>query len=117
MNAPSLEDVDKIYVDLRTSVSLQGQIFPDATGQPSPGPRIKGKVANLKLDQGVLGCHRAAPGGGPARDCNDSEVNTIAGLNPAVVQSVNTDSTFIAVPLAAGATCSDLIAQDASLFQ
>jgi hypothetical protein len=113
-NAPGFDDIDKIYVDLRTSVTLSGQIFPEAAGQANPGPRIQGKVVGLKLDQNVLGCHRALAG--TPRDCDMTETNTVAGFNPAVTQSVNGDSLFQAVPLAATATCAELIAQETSLF-
>jgi hypothetical protein len=113
-NAPGIDDIDKIYVDLRTSVTLSGQIFPEAAGQANPGPRIVGKVVGLKLDQNVLGCHRALAG--TPRDCDMSETNTVAGFNPAVTQSVNGDSVFQAVPLAATATCTELVAQETSLF-
>jgi hypothetical protein len=105
-NAPGFEDIDKLYVDLRTSVTLSGQVF--------PGQKIKGTVNGLKLDQNVLGCHRSnAPG---ARDCNDSETNTVAGFNPAVTQSVNMKSTFAAVPVAAGTSCDAIKAMEGTLF-
>ena len=105
-NAPGFEDIDQLYVDLRTSVTLNGQVY--------PGQQIQGKVEGLKLDQNVLGCHRSnAPG---VRDCTDSETNTVAGFNPAVTQSVNADSTFVAVPVAAGTTCDQIKAMEATLF-
>lgn len=105
-NAPGFEDIDQLYVDLRTSVTLSGQVY--------PGQQIRGKVQGLKLDQNVLGCHRTmAPG---VRDCNDSETNTVAGFNPAVTQSVNGDSTFIAVPVATETTCDAIKAMEATLF-
>jgi hypothetical protein len=105
-NAPGFEDIDQLYVDLRTSVTLSGQVY--------PGQQIQGKVEGLKLDQNVLGCHRSnAPG---MRDCTDAETNTVAGFNPAVTQSVNGDSTFVAVPVAAGTTCDQIKAMEATLF-
>ena len=105
-NAPGFEDIDQLYVDLRTSVTLSGQVF--------PANQIRGKVNGLKLDQNVLGCHRSnAPG---ARDCMDSETGTVAGFNPAVTQSVNGDSTFVAVPVAAGTTCDQVKAMEGTLF-
>jgi len=105
-NAPGFEDIDQLYVDLRTSVTLSGQVY--------PGQQIRGKVQGLKLDQNVLGCHRSnAPG---ARDCTDMETNTVAGFNPAVTQSVNGDSTFVAVPVAAGTTCDQIKSMEATLF-
>ncbi len=105
-NAPGFEDIDQLYIDLRTSVTLSGQVF--------SGQRIKGKVQGLALDQNVLGCHRSnAPG---VRDCLDTETGTVAGFNPEVTQSVNGDSTFVAVPVAAGTTCDQIKAMEATLF-
>ncbi|MCU1277693.1 MAG: hypothetical protein JWM53_1239, partial [bacterium] len=67
------------------------------------------------LDQNVVGCHRtAAPG---VRDCDvNTEVGVVAGFNPAVTQSVNSSSTFVAVPVAAGTTCDQIKAMEATLF-
>lgn len=104
-NAPGFEDIDFIDVDLRTSVTLSGQVY--------PGQELRGKVNGLKLDQNVLGCHRGTP---TNRDCLDSETNTVAGFNPAVTQSVNGSSTFVAVPVAAGTTCDQIKAMEATLF-
>ena len=98
-------------------MTLAGQLFPAAAGQVNPGPRIEGKVADLALDQNVLGCHRNLTGGAQPRDCDDSETGTVAGLQSRDRPSPNADSTFLAVPLAAGATCTDLVAQEAGLFQ
>jgi hypothetical protein len=105
-NAPGFEDIDQLYVDLRTSVTLSGEVF--------PGQKIKGTVQGLKLDQNVLGCHRAnAPG---VRDCMDTETNTVAGFNPQVTQSVNGSSTFVAVPTGTAETCATIKAMEATLF-
>jgi hypothetical protein len=117
MNIPAYDDIDKVYVDLRTSVTLTGQIFPPASGQTNPGPRIIGKVGALKLEQSVLGCHRNLAAPATPRDCDDNDTMAVAGFNPAVTQSANGDSTFQAVPLAAGDTCDTLIANQATLFQ
>jgi hypothetical protein len=115
-NAPAFEDIDKLYVDLRTSVTLKGQVFPEAAGQAHPGQRIKGTVEGLKLDQNVLGCHHAVAAPGTPRDCSDSETGAVAGFNPVVSQSVNAPSTFVAVPIGAGDTCETIKAQEATLF-
>lgn len=115
-NAPGYEDIDQLYVDLRTSVTLEGQVFPPAAGQTQPGPRIKGTVEGLKLDQNVLGCHRAMSPPLQPRDCNDTETNTVASFNPAVTQSVNSASTFVAVPIGAGDGCAEITANEAALF-
>lgn len=117
MNVPGLDDIDKVYTDLRTSVTLTGQIYPAASGQANPGPRIIGKVGALKLEQAVLGCHRNLAAPATPRDCDDSDTGVVAGFNPAVTQSANADSTFVAVPLSASDTCDTLIANEASLFQ
>jgi hypothetical protein len=112
MNVPGV-DVDQLYLDLRTSITLAGQVFPPASGQANPGPRIKGTVTGLELDEKVLGCHLASPPG----DCGGSDTNTAAVLNPAITQSVNGDSTFTAIPLAGDATCQTVKDQRATLFQ
>jgi hypothetical protein len=117
MNVPGLDDIDKVYTDLRTSVTLTGQIYPAASGQAHPGPRIIGKVGGLKLEQAVLGCHRNLASPATPRDCDDNDTGVVAGFNPAVTQSANGDSTFVAVPLDAADTCDTLIANEASLFQ
>jgi hypothetical protein len=115
-NAPGFDDIDRFDVDLRTSVSLSGQVWPEAAGQARPGARILGTVENLKLDQNILGCQRNTGSPPAPHACNSSEVATVAGFNPAIMQSANAASTFTAVPMAAGATCADLIANEASLF-
>jgi len=116
-NAPGFDDIDKFDVDLRTSVSLAGQVWPEAAGQARAGARILGTVENLKLDQNILGCQRNVGAPPSPRACSPSEVTTVAGFNPAISQSANSASTFTAVPMVAGATCADLIANEATLFQ
>jgi hypothetical protein len=113
-NVPGLDDIDKLYIALRTSVTLTGQVFPGSSGGAS---QLRGKVLGLKLDQSILGCHRSMAAAGSPRDCNDGEVNTAAAVSPAVSQSQNGDSTFIAVPLDPSATCDTLVAQEGTLFQ
>jgi hypothetical protein len=107
-NAPGYEDIDKLYLDLRTSVTLKGQVF--------PGQRIKGTVEGLRLDQNVVGCHRALSSPQTPRDCVDAETNTVAGFNPQVTQSVNGPSTFVAVPIGAADGCDVVKAQESTLF-
>jgi hypothetical protein len=115
-NAPGYMDIDKIDVDLRTSVTLVGQVFPQAAMQAHKGQRIKGTVQGLKLDQNVLGCHRNIAAPGTPRDCTPDEVGVVAGFNPAVTQSVNGSSTFVAVPVGAGDDCNAIKAQESMLF-
>jgi hypothetical protein len=117
MNIPVLSDVDQIYLALRTVVSLDGMVFPPSAGQQNPGQRIRGKVSGLSLEQSPVGCHQTpAPPGTPS-DCDPPTVTSVAGLNPVVTQSVNTDSTFVAMPVPAGWTCTDLITNAATLFK
>jgi hypothetical protein len=113
---PVFDDIDKVYLALRTVVQLDGQVFPPSSGQIQPDQRIKGTVAGLKLDQSPVGCHRSPSGGMPA-DCDDATVNSLAGFNPLVTQSVNTKSSFVAMPVPATYTCQDLITNAATLFK
>lgn len=115
-NAPGYQDIDKLYVDLRTSVTLKGQIFPQAAAQAHPGQRIKGTVQGLRLDQNVLGCHRAIAAPATPRDCSSDEVGVVAGFNPGVTQSPNGSSTFVAVPVGAADDCAAIKAQESALF-
>jgi hypothetical protein len=115
-NAPGYNDIDKLYVDLRTSVTLSGQVFPQAAMQPHPGQRIKGTVQGLKLDQDVLGCHRDIAPPAKPRDCTPDEVGVVVGFNPAVTQSANGGSTFVAVPVGGSDDCAAVKAQEAMLF-
>jgi hypothetical protein len=114
---PALDDVDQMYLALRTVIALDGQVFPSSAGQATPGQRLKGKVANLTLEQSPLGCHHAGQGGAAPSDCTPSEVDSVARLNPRVTQSVNTDSTFVAIPVPDGETCDKLIADAPTLFR
>jgi hypothetical protein len=110
-NVPGLPDIDKVYVDLRTSISLDGQAF-----QPSGANKnasLRGKIGGLKLDQKILGCHRTSPAG----DCADLDVSTAAAFSPVIRQSPDGDSTFIAVPIDAAATCQTIQDQRNTLFQ
>jgi hypothetical protein len=114
---PVLDDVDKIYLALRTVVSLEGQIFPASAGQSTPGPRIKGTIAGLKLDQSPVGCHRKPPSPAMPYDCDASMVGQVATFNPRVSQSTNTKSTFVAMPVPDGYTCDKLVADASNLFK
>ena len=57
-------------------------------------------MAGLKLEQSMLGCHRNLAAPASPRECDDSDTSAVSGFNPAVTQSANGDSTFVAVPLA-----------------
>jgi hypothetical protein len=114
-NIPSLDDVDKVYLDFRSSLTMAGQVYPVRSGESAA--RIYGTVNNLTFQQNVVGCHHTPPGSMAPYDCNDSEVSVAAGFNPAVTQSPNGPSVFQAVPVDASMTCEMLIAQSAQLFQ
>jgi hypothetical protein len=115
-NIPALDDIDKVYVDQRTSVTLTGQVFPAAMGQTNPGQRIVGQVSALTLEESVLGCHRNFAPPATPRECTDADTTAVAAFSPAVTQSLNGQSTFVAVPLAAGDTCETLVSNQAVLF-
>jgi hypothetical protein len=117
MNLPALDDVDQVYLALRTVVALDGMVFPPSSGQPNPGQRLKGQVSGLKLDQSPVGCHETPTGGGAPHDCAANTVASVAALNPLVTQSTNSPSTFVAMPVPGGYACSDLIANAATLFK
>jgi hypothetical protein len=114
---PAFDDVDQVYLGLRTVVQLDGSVFPPSPGQTTPGQRLKGNIAGLKLEQSPVGCHHTPGGGGAPYDCTPSEVNSVAMLNPLVTQSVNNKSTFVGMPVPAGYTCSQLIADAPTLFK
>jgi hypothetical protein len=116
MNVPGYDDINKVYVDLRTSVTLAGQVYPQGTNQATPGPRLIGTVKDLKLEQQVLGClHTPAPPGSP-NPCNDTDVNAVTMFSPVITPSATTPSPFLAVPVDANATCDSVAASAATLF-
>jgi hypothetical protein len=114
---PGEHDVDKVYLALRTSLSLSATVLPPSTMQPTPGQRFKGEVLGLKLDQSVVGCHHQAAADMSDYDCPDAEVGSIAGLNPLVTQSELTASSFVALPVGNNEDCTALIADAPSLFR
>jgi hypothetical protein len=113
---PVLTDVDQVYLALRTVVALDGKVFPPSAGQATPGQRIKGNVAGLKLEQSPVGC-RHNDMMGNTMDCTPGDVNSIAGFNPLVTQSTNNASTFVAMPVSAAETCAQLVTDAPTLFQ
>lgn len=116
MNVPGYDDINKVYVDLRTSVTLAGQVYPPRANQAVAGPRLIGTVKDLKLEQQVLGClHTPAPPGTP-NACNDTDVNAVITFTPVITQSTNTPSTFIGVPVDGNATCDSVVAMASTLF-
>ncbi len=115
---PSLDDVDEVYLALRTVVSLDGMVFPPTMGQLTAGQRLKGKVAGLKLEQSPVGCRQTpAGGGGTHQDCSDMIVKAVAGLNPTITPSQSGDSPFVAMPVPDGETCQQLVTDAPTLFK
>ncbi len=113
---PAFDDVDQVYLALRTVVGLDVTVWPEQPGQPTPGQRWKGAVSGLKLDQSPVGCHHTPQGGGAPYDCTPGETNSVAQLNPRLSQSVNAASLFVAMPVPDNETCSQLIADAPTLF-
>jgi hypothetical protein len=100
-NVPAL-DLDQAYVTLRTTFSLDGQVW--STDQ------VRGLV-NATLDTGVLAC-RLLDG----TPCSLMNVKTVRTLNPTVTQQPMNPSTFRSVRVPATETCADIIANEANLF-
>lgn len=109
---PALSDVDQIDLANRTVFTLSGLALPVAAGETAS--RLHGTLAGLRLDQSPVGCHHGAA---TPYKCTTDETDSVARLSPGLTQSAFTASNFLAVPVAADATCSTLIAQAKTLFQ
>lgn len=101
MNTPAV-DLAEVYVDLRTTFSLSGQVF--------SSDDIRGEVT-ATLEQGILDCLKSN-----GNDCSNAEVNAIKNINPDITQLENEPSTFRAVRVDAGLSCAQLIAMKGTLF-
>jgi hypothetical protein len=100
-NVPGVP-LDEVYVNLRTTFSLSGQVW--------SSDLIQGEVS-ASLEQGILGCSKA---GGVL--CNAGETTLVKNLNPKVTQSEQDPSVFRGVRVAPGTSCDDLIAMRDMLF-
>jgi hypothetical protein len=100
-NVPAVP-LDEVYVNLRTSVELTGQVF--------SSDKLRGEVT-ASLEQGILGCSKA---GGVA--CNAGEVNLVKNLNPKITQSEQDPSVFRGVRVDPATTCEELVANRDMLF-
>ncbi len=100
-NVPAVP-LDQVYVDLRTTFALLGQVWSSDS--------IKGEV-DASLEQGILGCRKA---GGVA--CNAGEVTLVKNLNPKITQSASDPSIFRAVRVSPQLTCAQLIQMKDVLF-
>jgi hypothetical protein len=100
-NAPVFSDLDKAYVALRATVTLQGQVF--------SSEEIDGTV-EATLEQVILGCHRASQG---ASDCSLGDLGLIQAVAPVITQSdasmnACNQSLFTARRVPAGTDCATL---------
>jgi hypothetical protein len=100
-NVPAV-DLDEVYVSLRTSFSLDGQVY--------SSDEVAGDIT-ATIAQGILGCHKSA--GGP---CSPSEVGAVKNLNPKITQQPGNPSRFRSARVAPTATCADIIAMKDQLF-
>jgi hypothetical protein len=101
MNTPAV-NLDKVYVDLRTSFTLTGQVF--------SSDLIEGTV-DATLQQGILGCHKA-----DNTTCSSAEVGAIKNINPTITQNPTMPSTFKAVRVDQSLACQQLIDMKDTLF-
>lgn len=100
-NVPAVA-LDEVYVDLRTTFSLSGQVW--------SSDLVVGELT-ASLEQGILGCSKV--GGG---SCSTGEVNTVRSLNPKITQSVDEVSVFRSVRVDSATTCAQLIVRKDELF-
>lgn len=101
MNTPAVM-LDQVYVDLRTTFSLSGEVH--------SSDLIIGEVT-ATLEQGVLGCHKE-----DGAECSAAEVNAIKNINPTITQLADEPSTFRAVRVGDALTCAELISMRDQLF-
>jgi hypothetical protein len=101
MNVPAVE-LDRIYVTLRTVVSLTGQVY--------DSDKVLGTI-DAQLQQGILGCRKTS--GDP---CTLPEVRAVKVLNPEVTQQEGNPSLFRAIRVAEGTTCAEIIEMRDELF-
>ena len=109
---PLLDNVDRVYLALRSLFSLNGKVFPPLASQQFSGPRLRGEVIGLALEQSPVGCRYNS-----GADCDATITNSIVTFNPRVSQATTTTSTFVGVPVSATFTCADAIALPLSSFQ
>ncbi len=99
-NVP-LVPLTQIYVDVRTTFSLTGQVFSSDS--------VKGEIDDT-LEVGILGCSKST---GP---CTNGDVTLVQTLNPTITQSTIEPSTFRAVRVGGTLTCAQLRAMRDTLF-
>ncbi len=100
-NVPAV-DLDEVYVALRSTFSLSGQVY--------SSDKVLGTI-DASLEQGILGCHKAND-----ELCSIAETRTVGVLNPEVTQQEGNPSLFRAIRVDDTATCDDIIAMRDELF-
>ena len=100
-NAPVIPDLDEVYVTLRTTVLLTGEVH--------SSDMIRGTVDGT-LEQTILDCHRLS---GP---CDAAAAGAIRNINPSIEQDPMWPSTFVAKKIEATWDCMRLIANRDELF-
>jgi hypothetical protein len=100
MNVPAVS-ISKVYVNLRTTFQLVGQVF--------SSDEIQGEVT-ASLEQGILGCAKLN-----GNDCSSSEVSAVKKLNPDIQQN-SEPSLWRSVRVAEDLDCAALIEQKGELF-
>jgi hypothetical protein len=100
MNVPAIS-IKEVYVNLRTTFSLVGQVF--------SSDQILGEI-HASLEQGILSC--AKESGAP---CSAQEVGAVKNLNPDIQQN-DEPSTFRAVRVSDSLDCTQLLMMKDDLF-
>jgi hypothetical protein len=95
-NAPVIPDLDQVYVTLRTTVLMTGEI--------QSSDFIRGTVAST-LEQTILDCHRLS---GP---CDAAAASAIRNINPQIEQDPSWPSTFLAKRIDSTWDCLRLVAE------
>jgi hypothetical protein len=99
-NVPAV-NIEEVYVDLRTTFTLDGQVF--------SSDEIIGEIS-ATLEQGILACQKM---GGTA--CSNGELGAVKNLNPDITQNAD-PSTFRSVRVDAALDCAGLVEMKDVLF-
>jgi hypothetical protein len=99
-NVPAITIKD-VYVNLRTTFSLSGQVF--------SSDEIQGDI-HATLEQGILACSKAS--GAP---CSSMEIGAVKNLNPDIQQN-DEPSTFRSVRVDDALDCATLLQMKDALF-
>lgn len=100
-NVPAV-NLDQVYVALRTSFSLDGEVF--------SSDLVNGEI-DATIELGILGCHIA---GGD--NCSPGQIGAVKNLNPVITQQPGNPSLFRAVRVPAGTTCTQIVEMRDELF-